>query len=383
MQSQDREKEYEHNVWEIYRRELAIASPEKLIELNERMRRWQDLIKNGLTASQAYYRVMEEHSNIKAGPDKPSLHSRWPSMFNVPFVVLIVALVALVVYSVLVSIDRSALKNELDSVRSTLISTQAQLSSTQGQLNSANESLASAQAELGSTKQTLTSTQVELSSTKQTLISTQSELSSTQQTLASVQQASADLQATLSITQQQLAVAQETLEGLGITVGASSQCYDKDFITTGVGLVDNPTATNPTWSQLMTFLSQDQTEKHEYTIDVYDCSLFSRDAHNNAEARGIRAAEVSVWFRNERTGHALNAFLTTDYGLVYVDCIEAPDRVARVKAGKEYRSVSIDIVTGANVRNDYWWDSLSSYYYIPSSMWGDGEAVTSSIEIYW
>jgi len=133
----------------------------------------------------------------------------------------------------------------------------------------------------------------------------------------------------------------------------------------------------------MAFLSQDQTEKHTYIEDVYDCTEFSRDVHNNAEARGIRAAVVHVEFTYGRTSHALNAFLTTDYGLVYVDCTEAPDRVARVKAGKEYRSVGLYNITGTTVRNDYWWDSLSSYYYIPSSMWGDGEAVTSEIEIFW
>ena len=100
---------------------------------------------------------------------------------------------------------------------------------------------------------------------------------------------------------------------------------------------------------------------------MYDCSQFSRDVYNNAEAAGIRAAVVHVESRNEVTGHASNAFLTTDYGLVYVDCTEAPDRIARVTAGKEYRSVEINRVTGTNARNDYWWDSLSRYYYIPSS----------------
>ena len=137
----------------------------------------------------------------------------------------------------------------------------------------------------------------------------------------------------------------------------------------------------------MTFLSQDQTEMHPYIEDVYDCSQFSRDVHNNAEARGIRAAVVQVKFRNEVVSHALNAFLTTDYGLVYVDCTGAPDTIARVKTGKEYRAVEIDRVTGINVRNDYWWDALSRYYYFPSSsflyFYTGGYCVTSSIRIYW
>jgi len=214
----------------------------------------------------------------------------------------------------------------------------------------------------------LTATEANLTQAKMDLSDVQAKLTQTQADLTATQTA-------LSSTQQQLAVAQETLIGLGITLSASKECYD-------VTLVDNPGATNPTWSQLMTFISQDQTEKHTYIEDVYDCSQFSRDVHNNAEARGIRAAEVGMGFRNEWVGHALNAFLTTDYGLVYVDCTEA-DTIARVKTGKEYRAVDLYTISKTNIRNDYWWDTLSPYvyYYMPSSM--GGELVTSSIRIYW
>ena len=127
-------------------------------------------------------------------------------------------------------------------------------------------------------------------------------------------------------------------------------------------------------------------EKHTYIEHVYDCSQFSRDVHNNAEAVGIRAAVVHVKFRNQWVNHALNAFLTTDYGLVYVDCTARPDTIARVKAEKEYRAVELYRITRTNIRNDYWWDTLSLYYYIPSNLpfltW-PSEAVTSSIKIYW
>lgn len=82
-------------------------------------------------------------------------------------------------------------------------------------------------------------------------------------------------------------------------------------------------------------------------------------------------------------------FLTTDYGLVYVDCTDGPDTIARVKTGKVYRSVEINRVTGTNARNDSWWDALETCYYIvsrssynlSSGRWS--EAVTSSIKIYW
>jgi len=54
MESQDKEKEYERNMWEIYRKEWATASREKRIELNKRMLRWQELMKSGWTPTQAY-----------------------------------------------------------------------------------------------------------------------------------------------------------------------------------------------------------------------------------------------------------------------------------------------------------------------------------------
>jgi len=300
-------------------------------------------------------------------------------MFKATSAVLALAVIVAVIYGVALTEERNALNGELKTVQSVLVSTQGELSSTeltlastQSELSSTEQTLASTQAELGSTELTLASTQSELSSTEQTLASTQSELSSTEQTLASTQ-------AELGSTKQQLAVAQETLGGLGITLYTSKECAD-------VALIDNPTATNPTWSQLIAFISQDQTEKHTYTLGVYDCSQFSRDVHNNAEAAGIRVAEIQVEFGNENVGHALNAFLTTDYGLVYVDCTET-DTIARVKAGKEYRAVDLYTISKTNIRNDYWWDTLSPYvyYYIPSSFFSltGGHSVTESIEIYW
>lgn len=200
------------------------------------------------------------------------------------------------------------------------------------------------------------------------------QVNTTKQTLTYVQNNSTNLQTTLSATQNKLLVAQQTLSGLGITLATSKECRD-------VTLIDNPAATNPTWDQLVAFLYQDQTDKHTYIENVYDCSQFSRDIHNNAEARGIRAAEVQVGFINELTGHALNAFLTTDYGLVYVDSTQSPDTIARVKAVKVYRTVGVNRILPTSVRNDYWWDSLDEYYYLPSDT-GD-EVVTELIMIYW
>jgi len=287
---------------------------------------------------------------------------------------LAVAFVGVLVWAIMTRNELIETQDTLSSTRAQLVLTTTELEETKGRLvdttnrlTSTENQLSSTENELSSTKDELTSTENELSSTKDELESTESELSSTKNELTSTE-------SELASTQQQLTVAQETLEGLGITLFASQECYDAD-------LTDNSSATNPTWGQLKTFLSQDRTETNTYIKNVYDCSEFSRDVHNNAEAVGIRASVVHVDFRNASDSHALNAFLTTDYGLVYVDCTGGPDTVARIKAGKVYRAVKVYIITVTNIRNDYWWDTLSSYYYMPSST--GGQAVTSTIRIFW
>jgi predicted nuclease with TOPRIM domain len=306
-----------------------------------------------------------------------------------------VALIAAAYFYFTLIKERDSLKTELNSVQNTLTSTQSELASTKDELDTSNTQVLSLQSELNDTENTLSITQTDLKITKQTLDSTQGELETTKKDLtstqsqlgfanekiSSLQQDIKDVQETLATTQDQLDIVTGTLNGLGITISASNKCLD-------VELVDNPEAKNPTTSQLLDFLGKDQTEKHSYVLGKYDCSQFSRDLHNNAEAAGIRAAEVQVNFEDEIFGHALNAFLTTDCGLVYVDCTEEPDKVSRVKVGKDFRSVEINRISYLDIRNDLWWDSLTSYYYIgsggyfpfgtPPDIW-----VTSNIVIYW
>lgn len=109
------------------------------------------------------------------------------------------------------------------------------------------------------------------------------------------------------------------------------------------GLVNNPMATNPTWAQLLDFLLEDKTDENAYVPYEYVCSDFARDVHNNAEQAGIRAALVGIQLSNG--GHALNAFKTTDRGLVFIDCTGPPgtsptprnhDKIADVWLGRDY-----------------------------------------------
>lgn len=85
-------------------------------------------------------------------------------------------------------------------------------------------------------------------------------------------------------------------------------------------LVNNPQASNPTWNELKSFLLQDTTDEVKYDLDTFVCADFAEMLHNNAETAGIRAAYVCIDFAYELWGHALNAFETTDRGLVFIDC---------------------------------------------------------------
>jgi hypothetical protein len=118
-----------------------------------------------------------------------------------------------------------------------------------------------------------------------------------------------------------------------------------------IELIDNPNANNPTYAELLAFLEADQTDRYSYIVGppkvAYVCADFAKDVHNNAEAAGIRAAFVALHVAGTDEGHAINAFETTDRGLVFIDCTGKGlwdeslghtrwDRRAYVEVGKPY-----------------------------------------------
>ncbi len=399
------EEEYIHSVWEIYRREWATASPEKRTELNKRMLRWQELMKNGWTASQAYYRVIQDESDYgvtEEGSDKIPSYSPWSWMRKAPFIVLGLALVASIVYGIVITGDRNALntdlksvQNRLTSIQTDLATTQTDLASTQWELSSAKQSLASTQADLSLTQADLSLTQTKLADKKQELTSTQWELSNVNDALASVQNE-------LGTTKAKLETAEDKIKLYRETFGADVFVFsiDKHHIKKGglgspeVDLTDNPTARNPSWGHLIEFLLDDPTDDEYYSEALFNCTNFAEMLHDNAEADGIKAAFVGVQFRESDIGHALNAFRTTDKGLVYVDCtgddLYLPtfwewlyeqshptewDKIAYVVKGKEYGLVSIDRAVSPKY----------SYYEQIGKSLSDWKSLGSveSIEIYW
>jgi len=396
MESQDTKKESERNIWEIYRKEWATASREKQIELNKRMLRWQELMKNGCSANQAYSKVMEEQQAM------PPIYPFWTKMRKALVVIPALALATAIVYGIIITGEINPLKTELESVRAvlastqselgpikqSLASTQAELTSMQSELSSMEQTLTSAQAELISTGQGLSLTQAELISTEQALVSTQIELSSTKQALVSTQSILETTKGELEATKAELELYKETL---GVEVFFDVQPpYEKESLgqPLAISLSTNTAATDPTWQELIVFLFTDPTDDEFYKLNTFDCANFAEMLHNNAEAAGIKAAFVGVFFSDEDEGHALNAFKTTDKGLVYVDCtgptltqqLQQPylewDKIAYMMQGREYGSVSI----GMTVYPEY------SFYEQLSKSSGSGWVplgIVESIEIYW
>lgn len=146
---------------------------------------------------------------------------------------------------------------------------------------------------------------------------------------------------------------------LGLANFSGNGCYDD----TGnlIVLINNKNAVNPTYNQLISFLQQDKTDQFPYNyilpvsetfygtleshVDLKNiqniidgtakpgnpdiCADFAERLHNDAEIAGIKCAYVSLDMTGytdpdhlgipSDSGHALDAFQTTDRGLVYID----------------------------------------------------------------
>jgi len=139
-----------------------------------------------------------------------------------------------------------------------------------------------------------------------------------------------------------------------------------------IELINNPDATDPTFAELVAFIERDHTDEYPYIVgppkNAFICSDFAETVHNNAEAAGIRAAWVGIYIEGETEGHALNAFETTDLGLVFIDCTGkglfddnhpmlqhfGGDRRAHVEIGEPYALADMD------THASYFWFYITS-----------------------
>jgi len=331
MKSPGGEKEYEQSIWEIYRKEWETANSEKRVELNKRMNRWRELMKNGMSASQAYIQAMEQESeespvyleiletnDISSETTKSTIASTTfdvPKGRNTMNKWIVIPIIALLVVGLggtgyAYASKTSQLNAEIDG-----------LSETIGELESEKANLEENVENLSITIEEVTSD----------LNSAESEITSLLISLDTLSNEFTELQTFYD----------------GIFKGEPPPYYKPQNEL--MNIVENASAKDPTWQQLVDFLNSDPTDSRKYVLGEYVCSGFTEDLHNNAEALGIRSAAVFVSFEDSEIGHALNAFNTVDRGLVFIDNTgvsgstnRAWDRVAYLRIGEQYGCITID-----------------------------------------
>lgn len=102
----------------------------------------------------------------------------------------------------------------------------------------------------------------------------------------------------------------------------------------------------PTLEEALAFVRMDETDKHPFEYGKYDCSDFAQDFQHNATEQGLRCEVCVMHFHrtidgNNWEGHYINAFRTTDAGLLLIDCTTG-DCVAQVEKGQVYAAVPLD-----------------------------------------
>lgn len=122
---------------------------------------------------------------------------------------------------------------------------------------------------------------------------------------------------------------------------AYGEAYDKGYnkgyeISLGIdseeGAATLVELSNPTYEELIEFLSRDKTDTNLYTPGEYVSFDFAVELNNNAELEGIRAAFVTVIFPEKR--HGIVAFETTDKGLIFIE--PQSDAEVNVEIGESY-----------------------------------------------
>ena len=216
---------------------------------------------------------------------------------------------------------------------------------------------------LAQTRSELSVLRIEKEALEINLATAEDTLAETEEDLASAQQELSSCELSLDSLESELELYKDTW-GSVVSSGVQPPYRDAD-------VVNRETASNPTWSKLLDFLLMDETDEHAYVPGVYMCGDFARDVHNNAERAGIRAAYVVVELAGD--DHALNAFKTTDRGLVFIDCTgllasqSGPsncDKIVDVGLGERYVPESLFPESGWSVT------------------WGNMGTVRD-VEIYW
>lgn len=132
----------------------------------------------------------------------------------------------------------------------------------------------------------------------------------------------------------------------GFRITKAQNVYDNPVVIEPVILLDNPEAQNVSLADINSFLfltrpkrddmNKDTDYKFHHGESYYTCGYYAEEVHNDAEALGIRAS-IAILKMQDGVFHAVNAFETTDKGLIYVDGSYYSDRLFEaLVVGQEY-----------------------------------------------
>jgi hypothetical protein len=122
----------------------------------------------------------------------------------------------------------------------------------------------------------------------------------------------------------------------------------KDFGDQTIYFYANRSAAPVSYNALMSFIGRDNSSQAPYILEngsqrSYTCMDFAAHLFNDANAQGIKCGLVFIDYLNE--SHAVDAFPTTDEGIVFIDpqgpCFNFIDN-----SGKQIEAVPIAEITG-------------------------------------
>jgi hypothetical protein len=73
------------------------------------------------------------------------------------------------------------------------------------------------------------------------------------------------------------------------------------------------------WDAIRLFLEKDDSNKHAYKENDYDCKHFNLELYRRAQTNGIACRVALIQFAETRVGHSVVCFPTTDKGDIYID----------------------------------------------------------------
>lgn len=136
-----------------------------------------------------------------------------------------------------------------------------------------------------------------------------------------------------------------------------------------IKLMQNSSARDPTYQEVLNFLQADQTDKNSYIVGEFVCADFAEKVQNNAEIAGYNCAFVDVTF-TDNVGHACNAFNTTDRGLIFIDCTNSLEG-----SGPYNKDCVVNIVEGCTYNPQFIFNS-GRWYPLPMG-------TVKSYEVFW